>query len=44
MSNLLSEITVEQAQRVYEEKGVAVTMDNGEIKCEIECEDYCENC
>ena len=41
MKDLLN-ITVEQAIMAYEEKGIAVTLNNGEIVAEIECEDYCD--
>ncbi|MDD3288393.1 MAG: hypothetical protein PHX43_05240 [Alphaproteobacteria bacterium] len=44
MKELLSEITVEQAEKVYEEKSICCTVKNGEIVAEVECEDYCEEC
>ncbi len=39
--DLLNSITVEQAMAAYE-KGIAVTLDNGEVVAEIEAEDYCD--
>jgi len=41
MEDMLNDITVEQAMMAYEEKGIAVTLDNGKVIAEVECEDYC---
>lgn len=42
MKDLLKVVTVEDAERMYQEKGICCTMDNGDIKCEFEFEDYCD--
>lgn len=42
MENLAQMITIEDAIRVYQEKGICCVAHNGEIEVEDECEDYCE--
>ena len=39
---LMKEVTIEDATRVYLELGICSHVHNGQIICEIECEDYCE--
>lgn len=41
--NLIEKVTVEDAMKVYTEKGICCTVQNGKIVCEVECEDYCNN-
>jgi hypothetical protein len=42
MSKLsVNNLTIEDAYRGYQEKGICCTMSNGKIQCEVECEDYC---
>jgi hypothetical protein len=40
---LINNITIEDVIKVYQEKGICSTLHNGNIVCEIECEDYCNN-
>lgn len=42
MKDLTREITVEQANKAYLEKGICCIGNEGKIEYEFECEDYCE--
>jgi hypothetical protein len=44
MKDLMKNVTVEEATKVYEEKGICCIGDGGTIVVEVECEDYCEEC
>jgi hypothetical protein len=41
--DLINKITIEDAMNVYQKEGICSTLENGNIVCEIECEDYCDN-
>jgi hypothetical protein len=43
MEKFINDITVEDVIYAYQEVGICSTLQNGNIVCEVECEDYCNN-